>query len=474
MIDMKALARKELIARGFDPELPPAGEARPLSTEGARDLRGLLWSSIDNRESRDLDQVEVAEALPNGNVRVLVGIADVDSLVAQGSPLDLHAAQNTVTVYTGVATFPMLPEALSTDRSSLNQGQDRLSLVIEFVVAADGSISSSDVYRALLRNKARLSYEDLGDFLDGKAPPPAQVAAVAGLTENLKLQDAAARKLLTLRQQHGALQLETIEAQTVAVDGRVIDVKLSPKSRSKELIEDFMIGANGVMAEFLEKKGRSSIRRVVKEPERWPRLVELAHGFGETLPAAPDGHALAAFLIKRRAAAPAQFADLSLSVVKLLGPGEYDLKKAGVPSPGHFGLAVQDYTHSTAPNRRYADLATQRLVKAALSGVPASYSDAELQVIAQRCTLKEGDARKVERFVRKAAAAILLQPRIGQTFDAIVTGATPKGVFVRLLSPPAEGRVMRGEKGLDVGARVKVKLVTADPLKGFIDFERSP
>jgi VacB/RNase II family 3'-5' exoribonuclease len=473
MIDLRVLARRELIARGFDPELPPPGDAKALQPDGARDLRSLLWSSIDNRESRDLDQVEVAEALPGGSVKVLVGIADVDALVPKGSPLDLHAALNTVTVYTGVTTFPMLPEVLSTDRSSLNQDQDRLSIVIEFVVAGDGSIVSSDVYRAVLRNKARLSYEDLADFLDGKAPAPAQVAAVAGLPENLKLQDAVARKLLTLRQQHGALQLETIEARTVAVDGKVTGVELSAKSRSKELIEDFMIAANGVMAQFLEQKGRSSIRRVVKEPERWDRLVELARGLGETLPAAPDGPALAAFLIKRRAAAPERFADLSLSVVKLLGPGEYDLKKAGVPSPGHFGLAVQDYTHSTAPNRRYADLITQRLVKAALTGAPSPYTDDELQAIAQRCTLKEGDARKVERFVRKAAAAILLQPRIGQTFDAIVTGATPKGVFVRLLSPPAEGRVMHGEKGLDVGAAVKVKLLAADPEKGFIDFERA-
>ncbi len=472
MIDMKALARKELITRGFDPVLPPAGDARPLSSEGARDLRGLLWSSIDNRESRDLDQVEVAEQLPNGNVRVLVGIADVDSLVPRGSALDLHAARNTVTVYTGVATFPMLPEVLSTDRSSLNQDQDRLSIVIELVVAGDGTIASSDVYRAVLRNKARLSYEDLGDFLDGKAPPPVPVVAVPGLPGNLRLQDTAARKLLLLRQQHGALQLETIEAQTVAVDGKVVDVKLSPKSRSKELIEDFMIAANGAMAEFLQKKGRSSIRRVVKEPERWPRLVELAHGFGETLPAQPSGPALAAFLIKRRAAAPARFADLSLSVVKLLGPGEYDLKKAGEASPGHFGLAVQDYTHSTAPNRRFADLVTQRLVKAALAGAAAPYSDDELRAIAQRCTLKEGDERKVERFVRKAAAAILLQPRIGQTFDAIVTGVSPKGVFVRLLQPPAEGRVIRGEKGLDVGQSTRVKLLAAEPEKGFIDFER--
>ena len=473
MIDLKALARKELIARGFDPALPPAGEAQPAAGGDARDLRGLLWSSIDNKESRDLDQVEVAEALPDGKVRVLVGIADVDALVPRGSPLDLHAGQNTVTVYTGVATFPMLPEVLSTDRSSLNQDQDRLSLVIEFVVAGDGSIASSAVYRALLRNKARLSYDDLAPFLDGKAPPPPAVAAVPGLPENLRLQDAAARKLLALRQQHGALQLETIEAQTVAVDGRVVDVKLSAKSRSKELIEDFMIAANGVMAGFLEKNGRSSIRRVVKEPERWPRLVELARGFGETLPPQPDGPALAAFLIKRRAAAPERFADLSLSVVKLLGPGEYELKRAGVAAPGHFGLAVQDYTHSTAPNRRYADLVTQRLVKAALAGAPAPYSDDELQAIAQRCTLKEGDARKVERFVRKAAAAILLQPRIGQTFDAIVTGASPKGVYVRLLAPPAEGRVIRGDKGLDVGAQVKVKLLTADPIRGFIDFERA-
>ena len=470
--DLKSLARAQMVVRGFDPVLPPLDDVKPDSA-GARDLRPLLWSSIDNYESRDLDQVEVAEALPGGAVRVLVGIADVDALVRKGSQVDERAARNTVSVYTGVVTFPMLPEVLSTDRSSLNQDQDRVAIVIEFVVAKGGSVTSSDVYRAVLRNKARLSYDDLGDWLAGKAPVPPQVSGTPGLADQLQLQNAATRGLLDQRQKRGALQLETIEAQAVIKDGKVVDVKLQKKSRSKELIEDLMIAANGVMAEFLDKKKRSSIRRVVKEPERWSRIVELAHGFGETLPPQPSGPALAAFLIKRRAADAQRFADLSLAIVKLLGPGEYVLHRSGEESPGHFGLAAQDYTHSTAPNRRYADLVTQRLVKAALAGAPAPYTDGELAQVAQHCTEKEGDARKVERFVRKAAAALLLQDRIGQTFDAIVTGASPKGTFVRLLQPPAEGRVIRGEKGLDVGQEVRVKLIAAVPEKAFIDFERA-
>ena len=470
-LDLRSLARAQLVARGFDPELPPLEEAAPDGA-GVRDLRGLLWSSIDNTESRDLDQVEVAEALPGGATRLLVGIADVDALVRKGSRVDERAARNTVSVYTGVATFPMLPEVLSTDRSSLNLDQDRLAIVIEFTCAKDGTLSSPDVYRALLRNHARLSYDDLGDWLAGKAPVPPQVSGTPGLEAQLQLQNTATLALLADRQRRGALQLETIEAQAVIKDGRVVDVKVAKKSRSKELIEDLMIAANGVMAGFLDSKGRSSIRRVVREPARWDRIVALAQTFGEALPPQPSGPALAAFLVKRRAADPQRFADLSLAIVKLLGPGEYVLHRAGEESPGHFGLAAHDYAHSTAPNRRYADLVTQRLVKAALAGTPAPYTDDELAQIARHCTEKEGDSRKVERFVRKAASALLLQDKLGQTFDAIVTGASPKGTFVRLLQPPAEGRVIRGEKGMDVGQQVRVKLVAAVPEKAFIDFEK--
>jgi exoribonuclease-2 len=470
MIDLVALAHAQMLLHGFEPELPKAVPIAEPSHQGVRDLRQLPWSSIDNRESRDLDQVEVAERLPGGRVKLLVGIADVDALVAKGSPLDLRSARNTTSVYTGVVTFPMLPEVLSTDRTSLNQDEDRLAIVIELVVEPDGAVSSSDVYRALLRNHARLSYEDLGDWLAGKAPQPAGLAAQ--IADQLELQDAATRKLLARRLKNGALQLETIEAQAVAKDGRVLDVRVTPKSRSRELIEDLMIAANGAMAQFLDGKKISSLRRVVKEPERWSRIVELAQGMGEALPAQPSAPALAALLEKRRVADPAHFADLSLAIVKLLGPGETELHRPGAETSGHFGLAVQDYTHSTAPNRRFADLVTQRLVKAALATEPAPYTDAELAAIAQRCNLKEGDARKLERFMRKAAAAVLLSGRIGETFDAIVTGASAKGVFVRLLKPPAEGRVTRNERGLDVGAQVKVKLLLADPQRAFIDFER--
>lgn len=478
--DLRAAARKSMLENGFIPDptpaaveqtkaLPPAPGAGP----GLRDLTALLWSSIDNQESRDLDQIEVAERLPSGNVRLRVGIADVDSLVARGTPIDQLASANTASIYTGAVIFPMLPEVLSCDRTSLNHQELRRAIVVEMDVAPDGSIGATDVYGAMVVNRGKLAYDEIGDWLEGKTPLPARVAAVPGLEEQLRLQDEVGLWLHRLRHARGALELETIEAQPVAVDGQVVELKLTRKSRSREIIEDFMIAANGTMARFLDARGRSSIRRVVRTPARWPRIVELAGTFGVQLPAVASPKPLSDFLEERRKTDPAHFADVSLAVVKLLGPGEYELDPEGKHPEGHFGLAVQDYTHSTAPNRRFADLVTQRLLKAALAGAPQPYTNDELAAIARRCTERDTAARKVERTMRKIAAALLLQPRLGEVFDAIVTGVTDHGTFVRLLDPPAEGRVVRGERGVDVGDQLRVKLVATEPSKGFIDFVRA-
>jgi VacB/RNase II family 3'-5' exoribonuclease len=478
--DLVEGARRAMLDAQFLPEIPAEAQAeaarlRPASPfgHGVRDLRSLPWSSIDNDESRDLDQIEVAEELAKGQVRVRVGIADVDALVHRGSALDAYAARNTCTVYTGPKIFPMLPESLSTDHTSLGDGDDRLAVIVEMDVDPDGRVVNADVYRAAVKNHAKLAYDGVGAWLEGSGHAPAKVGASRVLQEQLRLQDKAAQALKKLRYEHGALDLETIEARAVVKDGAVTSIELTKKSRARALIEDFMIAANGAMARFLDARHLSSIRRVVKAPERWQRIVTLATESGDTLPPEPSSRALAAFLDRRKVAAPDTFADLSLSVVKLMGPGEYALERAGEPHDGHFGLAVTDYTHSTAPNRRFADLVTQRLVKAALAGAPPPYSDQELQAIAAHCTQKENDARKVERTTRKQAAAVYLAGRIGQEFDAIVTGAADKGTFVRLVDPPAEGRIVQGEKGLDVGDHVRVRLVATEPSRGFIDFVRA-
>ncbi len=466
-----------MLENGFAPELP-ADAARELETlgplpprEAARDLRRLAWSAIDNSTSRDIDQVEASDRLPDGGIRVRVGIADVDSLVPRGSALDRHAGVNTTSVYTGVTTFAMLPERLSTDLTSLNQDQERQAVVVEFTVATDGALSAVSVYQAVVVNRAQLAYDTVGHWLEGEGPPPERLEASAELTEQVRMQDEAASRLRLVRYRNGALELETIEATPVMKDGVVVDLDLTHKTRARELIEDFMIAANSAIATFLEQREIPSIRRVVPIPRRWDRIVALAAALGEQLPAEADAAALSALLTRRRTTAPDHFPDFSLSIVKLLGPGEYKVDRPGQPSQGHFGLAVQDYTHSTAPNRRYADLVTQRLVKAALAGRPSPYTADELEVIAARCTAKENDARKVERLVRKMAAAVLLAGRIGETFDAIVTGATSHGVFVRLAHPPVEGRVVRGEEGLDVGEHTRVRLIGTDERRGFIDFE---
>jgi exoribonuclease-2 len=478
--DLQAIARQAMLDAGFAADFAPDVLAEvtalrdapaPGRAERLADLRGLLWSSIDNPESRDLDQVEVAERLTDGDIRVLVGIADVDSRVPAGSATDRRAMQNTTSVYTGVMTFPMLPERLSTDLTSLLEGVDRLAMVVEYVVAEDGTLRSSAVSRAWVRNHAKLDYESVGAWLEGGAPPLA-VAGDPALEQQLRLHDEATERLRALRQRSGALDVETVEASLVTSNGAVVDLAVRHKNRARYLVESLMIAANSVIASFLEDHGSPTLERIVRTPERWPRIVELAASYGERLPAEPDSRALAGFLAQRKQADPEHFADLSLAVVKLLGSGEYALVRPNADDVGHFGLAVQDYTHATAPNRRYADLITQRLLKAALAEAPVPYNDAELEAIAARCNERGRAANKVERRMRKVAAAALMAGRIGQRFEAIVTGASAKGTYVRLVAPPVEGRIVRGEQGLDVGDKTRVRLVATDPAQGFIDFAR--
>ena len=476
--DLKDRARRALLENGFEPDFPQQVDEQvarlrsdpPTLPQGVEDLTGLLWSSIDNPDSMDLDQVEWAERLPDGSTRLLVAIADVDALVPAASPVDVRAAANTTSLYTGAVVFPMLPTALSEDMTSLLPTGERPAVVIGYRVLPDGKVTDGTVRRARVRNRAKLSYPDLGPWLGGSAPIPSSVTAVKGLEEQLRIQDAATRLLRKAREEHGALELRTLEPRPVMADGRVVDLEDVPDSRSRELIEDLMVAANGVMARFLDAAGRSGLARIVREPKRWDRIVALAQALGTELPSTPDGKALSRFLEQQKAKDPLRFPDLSLAVVKLLGPGEYALRRAGEEGVGHFGLAAQDYSHSTAPNRRYPDLITQRLVKALLAGQSAPYSDDQLQGIAQHTTEMEAASRKVERLMRKVLAALLLRNRIGQTFDGLVTGVTEHGTFVRLLQPPAEGRVVRGEKGMDVGDRVRVKLLATDPERGFIDF----
>jgi len=483
-IDLKALARQAMLAAGFQPDFPAevarevqalSAEGRPVSgasTAGLLDLRALPWSSIDNDSSRDLDQVEYVEKLPDGQTRLLVGLADVDAAVRKGSATDRQAAAETTSVYTGVATFPMLPNELSTDLTSLLAGQDRLGMVIEMRVADSGEVVSHEVYPAWLRNRAKLAYNATGAWLEGRAPIPAPISAAPGMEAQLRLQKETALKLRALRQKEGSLTFDSREATPVVENGEVKDLAFDGHTVAQDIIESFMVAANVAMATYLKSKGSVAIRRVVRTPKRWDRIQEIAASLGAKLPALPDAVALSAFLTQRKSADPDHFPDLSLSVIKLLGPGEYIVEPPGAEKEGHFGLAVHDYTHSTAPNRRYADLVMQRLLKAVCAGVAGPYSENELSAIAAHCTEREDAARKVERLMRKVAAASLLRQHIGEVFDGIVTGASPKGTYARLLKFPAEGRIVRGLQGLDVGDRVQVRLAAVDVAKGFIDFER--
>jgi VacB/RNase II family 3'-5' exoribonuclease len=435
------------------------------------DMRHLLWASIDNDDSRDLDQLTVATDLSGGNVKILVAIADVDSLVKDGMAIDAHARHNTTSIYTAAEIFPMLPEKLSTDLTSLNSGEERISIVVEMEIDADGSLQKSEIHRAWVTNHAKLAYNSVAKWLNGNGPIPEAAAAVKGLDENLRLQDRTAQKMKHLRQVHGALSLETIEATPVFDGDQIRDLELDEKNRAREIIEDFMVAANGVTARYLSSRNFPSIRRVVRVPKRWERIVEIARDHKIGLPGTPDSKALEEFLIKAKAEDPLRFPDLSLAVIKLLGSGEYIAESPGGNAPGHFGLAVKDYAHSTAPNRRYPDLLTQRLVKAAIDGRGVPYQMEELNLLAAHCTEAEDIANKVERQVGKSAAALLLESRIGDWFDAIVTGASEKGTWVRLLKIPIEGKLVGGFAGLDVGNRVRVQLVSLDVQRGFIDFK---
>jgi VacB/RNase II family 3'-5' exoribonuclease len=474
--DLPRIARDVATREGFVVDFPaiaiPQSAPEAKTDDGIVDERALPWSSVDNRESTDLDQVEVSERLANNVIRVKLGIADVDAFVPRGSELDRHAATNTTSLYAGIATFPMLPDGLSSGATSFLAGEERLAVVTEIDVAEDGATVGARIYRARLVNHAKLVYEDVGGWLENHGEAPPEIARDPVLADQVRMQDEAAQRLRRRRIDQGALQLETVEARAVAKDGNVVDLKLTLKSRARELIEDLMIAANGATARWLEERRFASIRRVVRKPKRWDRIVALAAPHGTELPADPDPRALSEFLRERREAAPASFAELSLSVVKLLGPGEYAVADPDCPE-GHFGLAVEDYAHSTAPNRRYGDLVTQRLLKAAAHGDRPPYNAAELGTIAARCTEREDHARKFERTMRKVAAALFLSRRIGEEFDAVVTGVSSTGTFVRLIDPPAEGRVVEGERDLDVGDHTRVRLVATEPTRGFIDFVRT-
>jgi exoribonuclease-2 len=477
---LQRIAHQAMVDKGLVPDFSSQALAEldqiqgpaPATNGSTHDLRKLLWCSIDNDDSRDLDQLTVAEALPGDAFKLMVAVADVDAIVKKGSAIDDHARQNTTSVYTAAETFPMLPERLSTDLTSLNYDADRLAIVVEAVFAEDGSLQSSDIYLATVRNCAKLAYNSVAAWLEGTGPLPQAIGAVSGLEENLRLQDRIAQKLRALRHQQGALDLETIQARPVFEGDELIDLTADNQNRANDIIEDFMIVANGVAARFLGSKNVPSLRRVVRVPKRWDRIVELAGEHGTTLPREPDAKALEKFLLAAKAADPLRFPDLSISVVKLLGPGEYVVQIPGSPVTGHFGLAVRDYTHSTAPNRRFPDLATQRLLKAALAGTASPYQNEELTDLAQHCTQEEDAAKKVERQVTKSAAAIMLQSRIGEQFDAIVTGASVKGTWVRLLQLPVEGRLISGVTGLDVGNRLRVQLMHTNVERGFIDFKK--
>ena len=477
---LQRIAYRAMLQRGLLPdfssealaELDGIQSPAAINDEQLRDLRSLLWASIDNNDSRDLDQLTVAEAMQGDKVKILVAVADVDELVNNGSAIDEHARHNTTSVYTAARIFPMLPEKLSTDLTSLNCNEDRLAIVAEMVIGADGSLEDSDIYRARVRNHAKLAYNSVASWLEGHEILPEAVALVKGLEENLRLQDRAAGSMKNLRHVHGALSFETVEARPVFDGDEIRDLEVEKRNRAKDLIEDFMIGANGVTARYLSSKKFPSIHRVVRTPKRWERIVELADEHGFKLPNTPDSRALEEFLTKAKTADPVRFPDLSLAVIKLMGAGEYVAALPGETTPGHFGLAVRDYNHSTAPNRRYPDLITQRLLKAAIEESPLPYSNDELEVLAKHCTQEEDAANKVERQVRKSAAAMLLEHRIGEQFDAIVTGAAEKGTWARLLTIPVEGRVVHGFEGLDVGNRIRVQLTFVDVDRGYIDLKK--
>jgi exoribonuclease-2 len=476
--DLARIACDAMRERGLEFEFSASVIRQVAGLDGAAhetdsrvvDRTSLLWCSIDNDDSLDLDQLTACEVLDAGRVRIFVAVADVDALVKKGSAIDEHARINTTSVYTSARVFPMLPERLCTDLTSLNADQERLALVTEMVIAEDATIEHSTVYRARVRNKAKLAYDAVSAWIDGIGPLPEAAGSVAGMDAQIRVQDAVAQRLRARRHTQGALEFETFQPRAVFDGERVVDIHQQVQNRARQLIEELMIAVNTCTAHFLASHGGASLRRVVRSPERWLQIVAEAKKYGETLPAQPDSAALEAFLAKRRLADPLRFPDLSLVIVKLMGSGEYVVEQAQGAPVGHFGLAVRDYTHSTAPNRRYPDLITLRMIKGLLAGGAAPYSIAELGELSLHCTRQEDAAKKVERRVRKSEAALVLESRIGQHFDAIVTGRTDSGTWVRIFTPPAEGRLVSMESALSVGQLIRVQLVETNVQRGYIDF----
>lgn len=478
--ELAELAVAVMRERGLQPEFSGAAlqQLRSIDAPGACDeprlvdLRGLPWCSIDNDDSRDLDQLTVSEPLPDGSVKILVAIADVDGLVEKDCPIDRHAQANTTSVYTSARIFPMLPEKLSTDLTSLNPGQDRCATVTEMVFTRDGTLAHSHIQRARVRNQAQLAYDAVSAWLTGDGPLPEAADAVSGMDAQLRTQDAVAQQLRALRREQGSLEFQTLQPRAEFDDGgRVVAIRQQEQNRARQIIEEFMVATNGVTARYLAGKRRAAIRRVVRSPERWARIVELAAEHGAALPPEPDSRALERFLATERRRDPLRFPDLSLTIVKLMGRGEYVVERPGGPKIGHFGLAVRDYSHSTAPNRRYPDLITSRLIKAALADLKSPYSHTELEMLANHCTRQEDAANKVERQLRKSEAAMLLEGRIGDSFDGVVTGQSKGHTWLRIFDPPADGMLLPS-RAVKVGDKVRAKLVATNVARGFIDFEQ--
>ena len=476
--DLSTIASWAMFSRGLLPEFSAAVKRQVSALKGPalesgddiRDLTHLLWCSIDNDDSRDLDQLTCIEPLRQGQVRVLVAIADVDALVKKDSPIDQHARANTTSVYTSAVVFPMLPERLCTDLTSLNPDVDRMALVNDMTFSEDGILVNASIYRARVRNKAQLAYDAVSAWIDGTGELPEAARRVPGMHTQLRLQDELAQKLRVLRRAEGSLEFETFQPKALFEGDRIADIRQQVQNRARQLIEEFMIVTNGCTARFLATHGQVSLRRVVRSPERWMRIVQVAQEYGVDLPHEPDGQALEAFLASQHQLDPLRFPDLSLVIIKLMGSGEYVVERSHSPQAGHFGLAVRDYMHSTAPNRRFPDLITLRLIKAVLAGTRAPYASSELDELAAHCTAQEDAAQKVERQVRKSEAALLLHACIGQRFDGVITGSGDKGTWVRIFQPPAEGRLIQAPSRLKVGQAVKVQLVSTSVERGFIDF----
>jgi exoribonuclease-2 len=477
---LQDIARKAMIARGLEPDFS-AAELNELTkitlpaiyrSEISKDLRNLLWCSIDNACSLDLDQLSYAEPLPGKKTRLLVAVADVDALVTAESGINNHACINTASVYTIAQVFPMLPDKLSASLTSLSLDSDRCSVIVDMVVCDDGAIEESSVYLATVCNHAKLEYNSIAAWIEGTGSIPSEITSINGLAENLKLQDQVAQKMKVLRHNNGALDFETDKASPVFDGDYLSEMKVDNKNRANAMIEEFMIAANGATARYLTGKKFPSLRRVVRTPKRWDRIVELASENGFSLPETADSKSLSQYIRFIKQKEPLRFTEMSINVLKLLGSGEYVAETPDSVSPGHFGLAVKDYEHSTAPNRRYPDLITQRLLKSAITGRPVPYTPQQLEEIAHHCTLKASDVRKVERQVEKSANAMLMESRIGEVFDAVVSGASPKGTWIRILHPHMEGKLIRGFIGLEVGHKIKARLTYTNVADGFIDFEK--